>query len=122
MPVERAVTAYRSRKLNCTQSVLKGMQELLSVPDETIASARMFGGGRAPQGHCGALHAALSVAPDDKSREKIRSRFASEAGSAICREIRRTRKTPCVECVRIAAQAVVDDFHDHETEKRQKRL
>ena len=43
---------------NCAQSLFKGFQEQLHIPDAEIERARALGGGRAEDGLCGALCAA----------------------------------------------------------------
>ena len=104
MPVERAIAAYKKERLNCAQSVLRAFQEHHKISEDVIAKARHLGGGRADEGLCGALHAALQLAGDPFTKQQLRSAFVSEAGSDKCREIRRAALIPCVECVKMAAK------------------
>ncbi len=96
---EAAVKIFTSvpKTHNCAQSVAAGLGREDMV--KTLADA---GGGRAPEGICGALYAALLAAPEAK-REEIRREFASRAGSVFCRELKTVHRFPCVECVRLAA-------------------
>lgn len=82
---------------NCAQSVAMGcgFPEL----EEELAAC---GGGRAPGGRCGALHAALRITPEDK-HEAIIKGFVAETGSELCKEIKTVCKTPCTKCVEVAA-------------------
>jgi len=104
MPVNKSVQAYKKERLNCAQSILRGFQDNINISDESIAEARAHGGGRAEQGLCGALHSALNLAEDIKTKEKISQDFTHKAGSDKCREIRKKAQIPCVECVELAAE------------------
>lgn len=102
MPIDRALSAYKEKRLNCAQSVLYAFQPRRAIAEAEIVRARSLGGGRADNGRCGALHAALHLAEDTVSRERLRTVFVESAGSEKCREIKRAGRVPCVECVRIA--------------------
>lgn len=108
MPVERALTAYRKERLNCAQSVLRAFQPHPKIRDEDVLEAKHHGGGRADQGLCGALHAALKLTDDPAGRQHLRDAFITEAGSDKCREIRRAGRIPCSECVRLSARLLVE--------------
>ncbi len=98
-PVLRTKDAYHKEKLNCAQSVLKGFQPVFDVPDERISEAKAHGGGR-----CGALHSALSLVEDAKTKERLVRAFVEAAGSEACREIRRQGRLNCAGCVELAAR------------------
>ncbi len=83
---------------NCAQSVALGANRPILAEE-----LRSCGGGRAPEGICGALHAALLLAPAEK-REEIREAFRARAGALTCREIKGEAKTPCLSCVELAAE------------------
>lgn len=108
MPVERALSAYQKERLNCAQSVLRAFQPHRNIPEEDILKAKLHGGGRAEAGLCGALFAALQLAGEPEARQRLRNAFVAAAGADTCREIKRTARTPCVECVRIAASLLAD--------------
>ena len=108
MPVERALNAYKKERLNCAQSVLRAFQPHPNISDEDILHARHHGGGRAEEGLCGALYAALRLTDDPGTRQWMKEEFVTQAGSDKCREIRRAARIPCVECVRLAAHLLVD--------------
>ncbi len=83
---------------NCAQSVALGANRPILAEE-----LRSCGGGRAPEGICGALHAALLLAPEER-REEIRGAFRERAGALTCREIKGESKTPCLACVELASE------------------
>jgi hypothetical protein len=104
MPIQKTLQAYKQEKLNCAQSVLRGFQEKKGIQDDVIHAAKSLGGGRAPEGRCGALHAALEVTVCPATKDRLTSAFLEKAGSEKCREIRKLGKLTCEECVTLAAE------------------
>lgn len=92
-------------RLNCAQAVLDAYQAVTSRTVAPVAEFKPFGGGRAPGGECGALHAACQCAPE--SAAAIRAAFAARAGTTRCREL---DALPCEECVALSAQLLAQ--HD----------
>ncbi len=86
---------------NCAQAVAEG------CGDKELADLmKCCGGGKAPEGRCGALHAALEMTPAEK-HEALKAEFVSVAKAEDCRSIKaQIPPTPCAECVRIAAELV----------------
>jgi hypothetical protein len=99
----RALATFRQapQRLNCAQAVLHAFQEATGKTNFALADFKPLGGGRAPDGLCGALHAACAVVPD--KAERLKSRFAARLGSVFCRELRAARRHPCEVCVSHAA-------------------
>ena len=85
---------------NCAQSLFKGFQEQLAIPDAEIERARALGGGRAEDGLCGALCAADYLAGGGH-RGELEQAFTQAFGTCRCRELKRN-KVPCPDCVRLA--------------------
>ena len=86
---------------NCAQAVADGAGNR-----ELSCRMALCGGGKAPLGRCGALHAALCLVPAEKHADLI-AEFVAAAGFETCREIKGAEKPfPCVECVRVAAELV----------------
>lgn len=81
---------------NCAQAVACGCGHC-ELKDQ-LASC---GGGRAPEGVCGALYAAGLVVGEE-NREKVYQDFISENGSSLCRELK-ANSVPCPKCVETAA-------------------
>jgi len=107
MPVSTAVEAHAQRSANCAQAVLRGFQQMLAIPDERIAAASAHGGGRAPEGLCGALHSALELVDRPEDKAAIRAEFARQAGDVTCRAVRSLKQLSCSDCVRVAAYLVL---------------
>ena len=91
---------------NCAQSVAAGAGHEELVPE--LASC---GGGRAPEGLCGALHAALRLAPA-YAHSEIKRQFEAGAGALTCRAIKGTAHTPCAKCVALAADLLAQATGD----------
>jgi hypothetical protein len=89
-------------RLNCAQAVLYAYQQITGDRILSIVDFKPFGGGRAPEGLCGALHAACAVAPS--KAENLRRRFAEATGSLFCKELKGVTKVPCDTCVSTAAE------------------
>jgi len=101
---KQALKYFRgSEGYNCAQAIVKVFED----NPEILQKLKKYGGGRAPNNMCGALYAALYLLDDDiKSKEILSNDFKKQAGHIACREIRKSGKTPCRECVRIAAELV----------------
>ena len=85
------------RMHNCAQSVACGLGH-----DELYEKLADCGGGRAPDGCCGALYAAMLIAGGAHA-EEIRRSFVAELGSDKCAELKRRLFVPCPKCVETAA-------------------
>ncbi len=107
MPIQKVLTAYTQERLNCAQSVLRGFQDKTGISQEAIDEARAFGGGRAYEGRCGAIYAALELIKSSQAKEAMIHTFIQQAGSDKCREIRKIGKLKCIDCVRLAAEELV---------------
>lgn len=88
------------RQHNCAQAVAAGTGR-----EELVSELSAYGGGRAPEGLCGALYSALQIT-DPAHHESLKQEFAAAAGALTCREIKSGSKYPCSECVRTAADLV----------------
>ena len=82
---------------NCAQTIAAAAGR-----DDLVEKLRAGGGGRAPEGRCGALHAACLIASESE-REAIRQAFLAEFGTEICRELKQSG-IPCAVCVAAAAR------------------
>src|SRR5690554_3887353 len=84
---------------NCAQA----MVHHFGGSTKEIKSMQTMGGGQAPNGYCGALHAALYLLKEKpEAQQKIINDFAEKTGSPYCRQIRKEKQVTCRECVRIA--------------------
>ena len=101
---EHALSVFRKdpERLNCAQSVLYGWREVSGDTSIPLDEVKLFGGGRAPDGLCGALHTACLVAPD--RAEALKQNFAARLGSLYCKELRAANVHPCETCVTQATE------------------
>lgn len=96
---EKALSVFRCppHRYNCAQAVYSafGGEELL----EPLQSC---GGGRAPEGTCGALYGAIQVAPELETQ--LREGFEAINGATTCRQLKGEGRVPCEVCVRTACE------------------
>ncbi len=88
---------------NCAQAIIFRHEET----PEALAIMARNGGGRAPEGLCGALYGGLFILrnhPEDQ--QKLKEAFCSEIGSSHCREIRSRRLAACKQCIEVADRAL----------------
>ena len=95
---------------NCAQSILKAFENHFSATPQKLNEYARYGGGRAPEGFCGALFAALNLAEDDRSTAEVKKQFIAKAGSPYCREIRRAKTLTCQECVALSARLLQEQL------------
>ena len=109
--MNRAVEIFNQvpKTHNCAQAVAAGCGW-----ETLVAELATCGRGNAPQGRCGALHAAMCMLPPE-DQEEVRRRFVESAGAEQCQEIRNLRRFTCADCVRRAAELVeeVNRVSDH---------
>ena len=96
------------RKMNCCEAVAYAFQDRIPLSDEELQRCAGMGGGRAPEGYCGALYAAQRLVEKSGSPNagELPAIFQEIAGSAKCREIKALKKLSCLECVEKAAALV----------------
>ncbi len=100
---QSAVEHYKTRWGNCAQAVALAWKDKKQPESDHHIRFSDFGNGEAPDGLCGALHAACELA-GKTNQEKLKSEFSRLAeGHTTCRDIRRNRIMPCSECVATAA-------------------
>lgn len=98
-----AVEYYKTGRGNCAQAVALAWKDKKQPESDHHIRFSDFGNGQAPEGLCGALHAACELA-GSHLKETIKEKFSQQAdGHITCREIRRNRIMPCSECVATAA-------------------
>jgi hypothetical protein len=101
---EHALKVFRQPpdRLNCAQAVLHAWREVSGDTSIALADVKPFGGDRAPDGLCGALHAACMIAPGRPVA--LKQNFAARLGSLYCKELRAAKVHPCETCVSQAAE------------------
>ena len=107
MKAAEAKALFRGEdKLNCAQAVLKAFQAVSDRSDDDISTAAAAGGGKAEGGLCGALHAARVLLDDPAILQSLERDFEAQAGSLLCKQIRKLRELPCRECVALVARVL----------------
>lgn len=89
--------------LNCAQAVLDAYHAATGDRSISLAEMKAHGGGRAPGGVCGALHAACSLAP--ARADEMKAAFLAHIGALRCEDI----TLPCPRCVGTAAGLLAQD-------------
>ncbi len=107
---KHALSVFRKdpERLNCAQSVLYAWCKVSGDTSIALADLQPFGGGRAPEGLCGALHTACLIPPD--RAEALQQNFAARLGSLYCKELRAAKAHPCETCVIQATELLEDHF------------
>lgn len=93
-------------RYNCAQAVLKAYAVETGTCESCLERFSQFGSGRAPEGECGALFAAKAILEDTAAKNEVEREFVQVAGTTRCREIRKSRRATCEQCVQTAANAV----------------
>ena len=106
---ELAKNFHAEHRGNCAMSVAYAFARASGKTEkEAVESAEMFrnfGGGRAPNGTCGALYAAMMMQPDHV--EALEAFFRRGAkGFTHCKEIRPNAIISCNHCVELAGEAL----------------
>lgn len=106
---KKAIEFFHAKpeRLNCAQAVAKSYQEKFNIPEEIISNFKDYGGGRAPEGTCGALYAANYILCTQGMSDVV-DKFKKIAGSTKCRELKREFKFPCEDCVSLGDRLVAE--------------
>ena len=98
-----AIDYHQQRRGNCAQSVVFAWNLKTQDSRNSEDDFAGYGGGRAPGGLCGAVHASCELAGAEA--ETIKQSFAQKTGGFLtCRDIRMSKKISCGECVGLAAE------------------
>jgi len=90
------------QRMNCAQSVISAFKENFNIEDDVVETFNNYGGGRAPDGLCGALFAVKYIINKHQDKEKVaelEEYFLEHAGALECKNIRGLKKLSCVGCV-----------------------
>ncbi|MDP4094660.1 MAG: C-GCAxxG-C-C family (seleno)protein [Bacillota bacterium] len=94
------------KRMNCAQSVLSAFKEKFGIEDDLVDAFSAYGGGRAPDGLCGAYYAVKFIIDryDKENVEKLNQYFLEQAGALECTSIRSLRKLSCIGCIEKSAE------------------
>jgi hypothetical protein len=97
---EKALSTFREPPYmyNCAQTICAAFGR-----DDLLDAMKACGGGKAPEGTCGALYGAMMVAPD--KADALLEAFAADLGATKCRDLKSPcSRVACQDCVRKAAE------------------
>ena len=99
---------YHSQpEYNCAQSVIKAFEHLDGIDENVLIEFKEFGGGKAPDGICGALYAGKAILKDQPEKiATLEEKFVEKADFNTCIEIKTETGFPCRDCVELAASEV----------------
>lgn len=109
MSLEKAVSSFTGKngiRMNCAQSVLNGFKEEFKISGDKLIEFQKYGGGRAPDGACGAFYAAKTILESSGGEgkiEELEKTFMDCANSTKCREIKMNNCLSCLGCVEKAS-------------------
>lgn len=98
--VEQALAIFR-QPYNCAQTICVAFGR-----DDLTEEMKACGGGRAPEGTCGALYGAMQVAPE--RADEIKAAFCAAIGGTECRVLKGEHRVACQTCVKTAAQLLAE--------------
>lgn len=98
MPASDALTFFRTEpyRYNCAQALCAAFNR-----NDLLEAMGNCGGGKAPDGVCGALYGALLIVPASR-RTALKEAFRKETGAIYCLQLKKELRVPCVQCVSIA--------------------
>lgn len=107
---------HSEKNYNCAQTLLKMFEKTHPLSEAEIETYRAHGGGRAPEGQCGALFAAKQLfSHHPEIIESMHQEFLTEIGDIKCFDIKKRLKKSCQECIACAATLV--EKHEHKKDK-----
>jgi hypothetical protein len=108
--IEEALELFKGKfpfkkRVNCAVAIGTTFNKVCPITETTLKNMDKMGHGRAPGKTCGAYHAALEVVNNNNPEmaDNLTKYFTEQAGSTICREIKK-RRFSCEDCVRVAAE------------------
>ncbi len=106
--VDRYLGRNGQKRHNCAEAVVEALGTEFPLAPALKMQFRSCGGGRAPEGVCGALYGMTEIlkvhAP--QRLEQAKKDFQDKCGDVRCHEIRKLGKMPCTGCVETAVEAV----------------
>lgn len=97
LAIEHFIGKNGLERYNCAQAVLHVFNE---EKKHSLAAYKNHGGGKAPEGLCGAVYAAKLIAQEQPT--DVLTELKNTLGYLTCRELRAN----CVSCLRCVEEAV----------------
>ena len=105
MPINLAKNSFLGKdglkRLNCAQSVINAFKDKYIIDRDIVEQFQHYGGGKAPEGMCGAYFAARYALEksDSEKLDDFEKFFVDQAGSTKCHQIRAMKRLSCLDCV-----------------------
>jgi hypothetical protein len=118
MPVKKAKSIYLGQngyaRMNCAQAVMSAFKEDFCIDEAKINELQHCGGGRAPEGLCGAFYATSEILKlkNAEGIENLENTFLEHAGSVKCKEIRASKKMSCLDCIEKSATFIQEELEN----------
>lgn len=117
MPINLAKNHFLGKegfeRLNCAQSLVYAFKEKFHV-DADINLFKQYGGGRAPEGLCGAVYATNYILKKGNMDGKVKDLekvFLEHASALKCRDIKDAKKLSCLGCVEKCSEFLANTDH-----------
>jgi len=92
---------------NCAQAIVYKWSELHVISCLKATDFKRSGGGRAPEGACGALYGAIALFDGNTEQQnRLKREFEAVIGSSLCRTIRKEKMATCKQCIDVADELV----------------
>lgn len=101
-------------RYNCAQAVIHAYRSVSGDEVHQPEAFKNFGGGRAPEGICGALYAACHIGTE--SAKSLAQCFQERTGARTCKELK-SRSVPCKTCVETAAELLEESLMGEPSER-----
>lgn len=89
-------------RFNCAQAVIHAYRSVSGHEVHHPEAFKPYGGGRAPEGTCGALFAASQIVGTERAKPLAHC-FEKRLGARTCKELK-SLSVPCTACVETAAE------------------
>lgn len=105
MSKEKALQNFRQAplSLNCAQTIVHAFDR-----EDLVDAMKTCGGGRAPDGLCGALWGAMQVVGPEKA-DALAEKFEKKLGYRCCLNLKKDGRVPCPTCVATAADLISEN-------------
>lgn len=105
--IEQALATFRQPPYmyNCAQTICAAFGR-----EDLLEEMKACGGGRAPEGTCGALYGAMQVVPSQA--EALKVEFCAAIGATQCGKLKGEHRVPCQTCVQTAAELLIAHLNE----------
>lgn len=105
LAIDKFLGKNGEKRVTCAQTILGAFQEKFDVEDETIDLFAQFGGGRAPEGLCGAYYSTVFLLNEKLPDmvDKFKLEYEEKLKFTKCRDLK-ANKISCIQCVEFCSE------------------